>query len=274
MRLLNSVPKPCKRFLRRSISAFVYRYGFHPYHFHTASSVEEQTISFKVDGRMFTVKADHLTPLYDMIYEVVDYDAYQLSQINWEPSREHCILDIGANVGVSALYFSQLPGANVTCYEPHPDNCAFLRRNLELNQIANVRVIEAAVDSFTGSTEFDVSDNSSGGHIMWGPTPTARRIKVNTIAFDEVIGECNSQEIDLVKLDCEGSEYAIIDQLNHGLAARIRNITLEVHDLDRAHNLRSISAKLAGLGYELTSKASSCAYFAFNTLLARRTAGL
>jgi len=68
-----------------------------------------------------------------MIAEVVDYDCYQLKKIEWEPGRDRCIVDIGANVGVTALVLSQIPGARVVCYEPDAGNCSFLRGNIERN---------------------------------------------------------------------------------------------------------------------------------------------
>jgi len=46
-----------------------------------------------------------------MIAEVVDYDCYQLKKLEWESGRDRYIVDIGANVGVTALVRSRFePG--------------------------------------------------------------------------------------------------------------------------------------------------------------------
>ena len=58
-------------------------------------------------------------------------------------------------------------------------------------------------------------------------------------------------EIDLIKCDCEGGEYTIIEQLTPAIAARIRNLSIEVTDLDSSRNRQTIWAKLSSLGYKL-----------------------
>ena len=104
MKLTNWLPRPLQRFVRERMTIYVYTYGFRP-----SAVVEEQALKFRISGRELTVKADYRTALYDMITEVVDYDAYQLQQIQWDSHREPHIIDIGANVGVTALVFSQIP---------------------------------------------------------------------------------------------------------------------------------------------------------------------
>src|SRR5215510_15470087 len=128
MKFMKWVPKPLRRFVRERMTVYVYTYGFRP-----SSVVEEQALTFKVAGRAFTVRADHRTALYDMIAEVADYDAYQLKQIPWDTGEIRYIMDIGANVGVTALVLSQISGARVTCYEPDPENYKLLQNNVESN---------------------------------------------------------------------------------------------------------------------------------------------
>src|SRR5689334_15285605 len=104
MRLTKWMPKRLQKFVRERMTIFVYTYGFRP-----SAVIQEQMLKFTVSGRTLTAKADHRTALYDMIAEVVDYDAYQLRQLRWDEHRENHIIDIGANVGVTALVLSQVP---------------------------------------------------------------------------------------------------------------------------------------------------------------------
>jgi len=266
MRFTQWLPKPLQRFVRERMTIYVYTYGFRP-----STAVKEQALQFAVSGRVLTAKADYRTPLYDMIAEVVDYDAYQLRQLQWGARREHHILDIGANVGVTSLLFSQIPGARVTCYEPDPGNCALLRENLALNGITNARVIQAAITTVNGTVQFQRDKESTGGHVARGRLATNdHRIAVRAMRLDSVLEEYPGQVIDLLKCDCEGDEYAIVDQITAELAARIRNVTLEVHDLDRRRNLQTISAHLSKLGYQLSCKPDMWERSALHLLLARR----
>ena len=53
------------------------------------------------------------------------------------------VLDVGANIGLSALEFARTAGAQgkVIAFEPHPDTATRLRANLERNAIDNVEIV-------------------------------------------------------------------------------------------------------------------------------------
>jgi FkbM family methyltransferase len=266
MKLLKYLPPSIRQFVRDRMTVYVYTYGFRP-----SSIVEEQILKFKFAGRELSVKADHRTALYDMISEVVDYDCYQLKKIEWGSGREHHIVDIGANIGVTAIVLAQIPGARVTCYEPDPDNCALLRLNLDLNGITNVRTFQAAVASANGTLEFQTHAESTGGHLAGeNPSPGGRTISVTAVNVDRVLEQSGAHLIDLVKCDCEGDEYSLIEQLTPAHAASIRNLSIEVHDLDPARNLHTITSKLASLGYELSVIPDMWERSALHLLLASR----
>jgi FkbM family methyltransferase len=266
MKLTKWLPKALEKFVRERMTIYVYNYGFRP-----SAVVREQIFKFKIASGEMTVKADYRTALYDMIAEVIDYDAYQLQQLQFDSNSEHHILDIGANVGVSAIVFSQIPRATITCYEPDPGNCAFLRQNLKLNGITNVKVFQAAVATVNGTTEFQIDEESTGGHVVRGSVKgKSQKIKVSVTTLERAIDDCGSDVIDLLKCDCEGGEYDIVEQITPKLAKRIRNITVEVHDLDQSHNLQSISSHLSRLGYQLSHKPDMWERSALHLLLATR----
>jgi FkbM family methyltransferase len=251
------------------MTVFVYTYGFRP-----SPSIEEQSFMFSSGGRKFKVNADHRTALYDMILEVVDYDCYQLRKLTWEPGRNHNILDIGANVGVTGLVLAQIPGARVTCYEPDPENCAMLRSNIDHNGLENVIVREAAIGTRNGQVQFQLHAESTGGSLSSnGASVDAKSLTVDAITLGRAVEECASEgdEIALLKCDCEGGEYDLLEQLTPSLAARIRNLTIEVHDLDSKRNVEWVSKKLSGLGYEVSRVPDLWQRGALHLLLARRT---
>jgi FkbM family methyltransferase len=248
------------------MTVYIYTYGFRP-----SSVIEEQILTFKFAGRELSVKADHRTALYDMISEVVDYDCYQLKKIEWDARQDHYIVDIGANVGVTALVLAQIPGAHVTCYEPDPGNCTLLRYNLKLNGVTNVQLFQAAVASVSGTLEFQTNAESTGGRLVGsGSATNACTVSVTAVNLDRVLEQCGSREIDLMKCDCEGDEYALIEQITPQHAERIRRLSIEVHDLDRTRNLTAISKKLTSLGYQLSVIPDMWERSALHLLLARR----
>jgi len=247
------------------MTVYVYTYAFRP-----CAAIEEQKLKFRYGGRELSVRANYRTALYDMISEVVDYDSYQLKKLRWG-SGESVIVDIGANVGVTTLVFAQIPGAQVFCYEPDPENFSYLRQNLETNGASNVRPFQAAVGTSNGTVKFQTHPESTGGHLAGGNSaPDAPTITVKSVNLDSVLKECGSAEIALMKCDCEGDEYGLVEQFTPSHAARIRNLSFEVHDLDRSRNLQTISEKLIGLGYALSVVPDMWERSALHLLLAQR----
>jgi FkbM family methyltransferase len=268
MNLSSLLPPPIRKFVRERMTIFIYTYGFRP-----SPSIEEQLLTFSSGGKHLTVKANHRTALYDMILEVVDYDCYQLKKLTWEPGCVHNIIDIGANVGVTALVLGQIPGAHVTCYEPDPENCVLLRENVERNGLKNVMVREAAVGASNGKLQFQLHAESTGGSLASnGSIAGAKALTVEAVRLDRAVEESapGHGEIALLKCDCEGGEYDLLQQLTPPLAARIRNLTIEVHDLDGERNIGWISRKLSSLGYEVSCIPDLWERGALHLLLARR----
>jgi FkbM family methyltransferase len=268
MRFSSLLPSPLRKFARERMTVFVYTYGFRP-----SPSIEEQLLTFSFGGCKLTVKADFRTALYDMILEVVDYDCYQLGKLSWEPDRDHNILDIGANVGVTGLVLAQIPGARVTCYEPDPENCALLRSNVDRNKLVNVTVREAAIGTINGKLRFQLHAESTGGSLAPnGLASGAKALVVDAVTLDSAVEESApaGAEISLLKCDCEGGEYDLLEQLTPSLAARIRNLTIEVHNLDSSRNVGWVSSRLSGLGYEVSCIPDLWERGALHLLLARR----
>jgi hypothetical protein len=67
------------------------------------------------------------------------------------------VFDIGANVGFYSLLASVLTGptGHLFAFEPLPRNLRFLRRHLQLNDLDNVTVIDAAVSRENGEVRFE-----------------------------------------------------------------------------------------------------------------------
>jgi len=240
------------------------------YRFHPARSVVEQRMVFTVRGRSLTVVADHALPLYDTIAEIVDFDAYQLAALP-ALGPAPLILDVGANVGVASLVLAQIPGATVIAFEPVPANATRLRENLARNGAGNVEVVVKAMTARDGTAPFRaVPDESVGGRVWDGADGEGGLVTVATVSLRTALAPYADREVALIKIDCEGGEYDIVEQLDAELAERIRALTFEVHDRDAARNVRTLSGRLRALGYRLTSRPDLFGRRALHHLLATR----
>jgi FkbM family methyltransferase len=152
------------------------------------------------------------------------------------------ILDVGANVGDTVLYFKHLyPRARVYAFEPLPDAFRLLRQNVEQNRLENVHCFQEALANRNGTMEMHYQMGSSYAlsgsdkkvleHLGGGgqdATPVFRNVAVACSNFAERLAALNVEQIDLLKLDVEGVEVPLIENIELWLP-RIRTIAMEYH---------------------------------------------
>jgi len=122
-------------------------------------------------------------------------------------------LDIGANIGCTALLFSQL-FRDVIAFEPSPTTFALLERNLERAGVGNVRLVNTGLGDVAGRSQLTFSpDNRAGGYVS-DLTAASVGHTCETIAIrrlDDVDGELDLVPVDFVKIDVEGFEGHVLD---------------------------------------------------------------
>jgi len=136
------------------------------------------------------------------------------------------VFDIGANVGFYTLLASVLVGARgrVFAFEPFPANVVYLKEHLQLNNIDNVTVVEAAVSDKCGTAFFDEGPSSSMGHIS-----ANGRLRVRTVAIDELVARKELPVPDYIKMDIEGGEGLALSGAKATLAQFHPTIFLATH---------------------------------------------
>ena len=71
-----------------------------------------------------------------------------------------------------------------------------------------------------------MNDDQSGHSVF---SPNNKKISVDSISLKEIFDKNNIETCKLLKLDCEGSEYSIIDALPIEYFKRVENIVIEYH---------------------------------------------
>jgi FkbM family methyltransferase len=157
------------------------------------------------------------------------------------------VWDIGANVGLYTLPSARAVGARgrVYAFEPMPRNLQFLHRHIALNHLGNVEVCEVAVVD-RGSTLL-MAEGDSPSEFHADPHGTW---EVRAVALDEWLAESGASPPDLVKIDVEGSDDAVLRGGAQTLAVHRPWIHLAVHG-DRQR--RECARLLTGWGYRLGS---------------------
>jgi FkbM family methyltransferase len=121
------------------------------------------------------------------------------------------ILDLGANIGLSAVYFSRLfPNAQIACVEPIPQNLRLLEKNLELNAVT-ATVFAAAIDAADGRAVMEIDSRDYGHRISTAPDVAPEtKLEVAAISVPTVCRQLGWNRIGLLKVDIEGHEAALL----------------------------------------------------------------
>jgi FkbM family methyltransferase len=162
------------------------------------------------------------------------------------------IVDIGANIGSFAIYAAQSsPGATIYCFEPEPANFDSLKNNIDINGLHDrVSAFQCAVASNSGDRQLAVIDPLSNSFHMVPVGANMQTVPCTTLAA--ILDNLDLEQIDLLKLNCEGAEYEILEGCPTDDFSRISNIRLEYHNLDApGKNGESLSRLLRGRGYRI-----------------------
>lgn len=202
-----------------------------------------------------------------VVREVVEEDCYQLRGLAG-PTPEY-ILDVGAHIGsFSCLAHSLWPAARIACVEACPENLETLRRNVEtfgtviqaactylpgrlvlLNSIGTLKVGQPAEgESTLRPVRLEGAGTATGASRVipveelgsvkgYGHVTYADRRPLVKVSIEWLFRHYKLPRIDLLKLDCEGSEFSILQGVSDKCLARIGRIVLEYHDLDQFQEL-------------------------------------
>ncbi len=115
------------------------------------------------------------------------------------------ILDCGANIGLSVIYFKQLyPKAQIVAFEPDPTVFSALVENIQSFELREVTALQKAVWKSETAVAFE-PDGSVGGRIA-SANSNISRIEVPTVRLHDWL----DRPVDMLKLDIEGAEYEVL----------------------------------------------------------------
>ena len=127
-------------------------------------------------------------------------------------STGQVFLDIGANIGVFALPAARRvgPAGIVVAVEPSPTVADYLRRNIALNGLTNVRVKQcAAYNRDVEALPFYHAPTDHFGMGALAPQFHAAPINVPAFTLDHILADEGITKVDLIKIDVEGFEAAV-----------------------------------------------------------------
>lgn len=140
---------------------------------------------------------------------------------------EPYIVDCGANIGLGILYWKmKFPHARIVAFEPSKLVFEALQRNVIEHSLEGVTLVNAAVSSQDGFSDFTGDEEVSGSLFL--EKNLEERYPVRTTKLDRYLKD----RVSFLKVDIEGEEINVFPQILKYID-RIDNLFLEYHSFQK-----------------------------------------
>jgi FkbM family methyltransferase len=163
-----------------------------------------------------------------------DYEPEVLDLLKQKITPGAVVLDVGANVGVSAMMMARWcgPQGHIHAFEPSPTPKQLLIKHLRLNGLADrVTVCPSAVSDVEGATTFHAVGISGKSALSAANLDQiAERFEVPVTTIDAY---CRSHNIrpSLIKIDVEGFEFNVLNGARDTLKQFRPSVLIELHPM-------------------------------------------
>lgn len=202
-----------------------------------------------VDGLKITMRRNYADAM--TVGEIFLDDCYMR---NLKLADNPVVIDIGGFIGDFSLYaVKHLKARRVIVCEPSPRNWILLLKNIANNGYEGriEPVNKAVTDGRNAMMNIDAPEECQCMVSAYYPSEQPLSA-VPGISLAELLREYSIERVDLLKIDCEGGEYAILESTSADVYSRIRNIVFEYHQIDGAWTkLESVKRLLRREGYAL-----------------------
>src|SRR5580698_1280064 len=164
------------------------------------------------------------------------------------------VIDVGGFIGDFALYaVKRLNARRVIVCEPAPRNWALLLKNISTNHYEDRIVpVNKAVTANGESVMMDIDAPDEYQSMVSAHSGSEATTAVPGVSLGQLLGEHHIEGVDLLKMDVEGAEYAILEGMTSEIFSRIRNIVFEYHDIEGGWAmLEAAKRRLIQEGYNL-----------------------
>jgi FkbM family methyltransferase len=137
-----------------------------------------------------------------VIDEVFSQNVYEVTGGHFD--KDGVTIDLGANIGAFSIYAAK-HGTRVVSVEPESNNLKALKRNIGINDMNNlITVAPYAISDYIGSAKIN---NAGGDSTILDNTDG---LVVDVITLDKLFDLYQIKEVNVLKIDIEGSEVRAI----------------------------------------------------------------
>lgn len=159
------------------------------------------------------------------------------------------VIDAGSYIGDTAVYFVANGATQVIGLEPYGENLELAMENVEqLNKMGKrITLLQAALSTKDGEADFRVFESEPNGNRIASYSKNhGTTIKTRTMTVETIMREFGLERVNILKMNCEGVEYDVIESLSNRIASLIDEIYVEFHN-----GPERLIANLEKLGYKV-----------------------
>ncbi len=161
-----------------------------------------------------------------MYREIYKKEIYRFDSENKTP----LIIDGGANIGLSAMYFKQLyPNAKILAFEPDKIIFDYLENNIMNASLSDIELKNIALWNTEGEILFN-SEGSDANRIE-SSTNDSHFSNTYSVQCTRLSNYIKDAQVDFLKLDIEGAEHEVIEEISPYLG-NVKKIFLEYHSFE------------------------------------------
>jgi len=170
--------------------------------------------------------------------------------------KKSTIIDIGAHYGYFSLFAAQnsAQGSRIIAVEPDRANFKMLEKNIASSGCENIAALNYAVGSEDGVSRL-YHGRSTNHSILQSYDLLNKDLpydEVNSISLEKLLTDKNVEQVDFLKVDCEGAEFPILSSTPPKVFDRIETISMEFHDLRNPDYSAEVLLKiLISRGFEI-----------------------
>jgi FkbM family methyltransferase len=171
--------------------------------------------------------------VFSQIYKYLEYEPLvKIFKDNFPERHSLKIIDAGSNIGLTTVFLSKFfPDSEFIAVEPDPDNFNVMSTNFDLNKINTVHKIEGGVWSRNSFLKI-VTDFRDKKHWSIRVEETQEPTDLEAFAINSLIEKYGWDQIDILKIDIEGSEKELFTGKNSNLSFLkiTKCLAIEIHD--------------------------------------------
>ena len=190
--------------------------------------------------RVFLTKL-HITRLEDDVIEFI-FDNKKVVFYDWDKGSiggsfvyhdydfldvtNRTVVDVGANIADTAIYFALRGAKRVIAFEPFPKIFEIAERNVKANGLEDKVILVNAGCGYDGEVRVKEDIESDASTQLRG---FGEGVKIPMYSLNTIVSKFNVEKGSVLKVDCEGCEYDLFRNASREALDRFDQIEMEYH---------------------------------------------